>query len=281
MKLNKLVESIIKNLNEITTSGSIAYIPGGYISMKQTIASLNGLKPKWKIQVLEHGDNYTVDFEDKLKIIVPKVYYNHFNQKVLRIDGVKEVTLTEMLQEAITVDFSDITDTLVTTLRKIPIIKNSVELMATWLATFPGSQAVAMPEKVLINLQRYDRSVADLIRELKKRYDEDKGFIEQLISTVEDNRPLSNIDYINDFSYLAGCRIKTDYEGQNLTLSLFVNLALQPTQVIIVDELDIGMEMKFYKDVKVLKNNIYPVGGSFRPYIFDTLKDVIESLKHE
>jgi len=279
MKLQKLVENIIKNLNETTTSGSIAYLPGGYISMRKTISSLAGLKPKWGIKVLENEINYNVNFEDKLKVIIPKIYYTHFNEKVLKIDGVKEVILTEMLQEAITVDFNDITDTLVTTLRKIPVVQNSVGLMTTWLATFPNSEAVAMPEKVLINLQRYDRSIADLMKELKKRYGEDKGYIEQLTSVIEDNRPLNNIDYINDYTYLAGCRIKSNYEDQELTLALFVNLALQPTQVIIVDELDIAMEMKFYKDVKVLRSNIYPISGAFRPYIFDTLKDVIESLK--
>ena len=281
MAWQKLVEGILKNLNEDTVSGNIVYFPGSFTTVRQTILNLGGLKSKWKLKILKNENDYGVDFENQLKIIVPKEHYQHFNVNVLKIDGVKEVNLSKIFQEAITVNFQDLINTFILTLRKIPSILNSLELMNTWISNFSNSQFLSIPEKILINLQRYDRSVMGLMGKIKEKYGGDKGYIEQLITTIEENRPLSNIDYINQFSYLVGCRIQSQYEGIKLQLDLFVNLALQSTQVITVDELDIAMELKFYKDVKVVKNKIYPLSGTFRPYIFDALKDIIIDFKHE
>jgi len=275
MKFYRLNEN---KLDETTDSGSIAYLPDGYTDMKSTIASLGGLKSKWKVEILEQEDNYDVSFEDKLKVIIPKIHYKHFNDNVLKIDGLKEVSLKEMLREAIKVDFKDLTSTLTTTLRKIPSIQNSLELMNAWLSIFSNSEYQPMFGKTLINLQKYDESVSNLLKGLSKHYGEDKGYIEELVSTIEEGRPLNTIDYINNYDYLVGCRIKSKYEEESFTLSLLVNLALQPTQVIIVDSEDVAEEAKFYKEVKVIKNQIYPVGGTFKPYFFSSLKDILYSL---
>src|SRR3989304_5845171 len=114
MAWQKLVEGILKNLNEDTVSGNIVYFPGSFTTVRQTILNLGGLKSKWKLKILK---------------------------------------------KAITVNFQDLINTFILTLRKIPSILNSLELMNTWISNFSNSQFLSIPEKILINLQRYDRSV--------------------------------------------------------------------------------------------------------------------------
>jgi len=272
----RLHGTIRKLLSETTDSGAIAYIAGGYTTMRQTISSLLKFKSQWNIEVLETGTDYNVSFEDKLKVIVPKAMYEEFNEKVLKIEGVKSVTLEHLLQEAIAVDFGELTKTLTTTLREIPVLQRALTLMNSWLVAFSQSRAQILSNRTLINLKQYDSSVAYLIRTIAKNHKSDRGYIETVISAIENNSPLTGIDLFNNYSHLAGCRIQSNYEGEDIEFRMGVNLAMTPEQLIIAD-VETAAEMGYYKEVKVLKTHIYPVGGEFRPHIFESIKDVIES----
>jgi hypothetical protein len=277
MSLNKLVEGIFKNICETTTSGDIAYLPGGYTTVKQTIASLVGLKNKWKIEVLENGDNYDLSFEDRLKVIIPKLHYAHFNEKVLKIDGVKEINLDGILIEAINSTFNVLSNTLITTLREIDVIQNTFGVYIFWLSNFKQTK-ISYFKNSLLSFQAYDRDIVGLLRTLKSKYGGDRGYLESLISAIGDQRDLSGIDYVNTFDYLLANYVQSDYLGIKLNLSLTVNLVFEPVQIVTINDVEILNELKFYKDIRVVKNQIYPINKIFRYYIFDIIKDVIEGV---
>ena len=278
MSLQKLISKINHRIRETTDSGAIAYIAGGHTSMRKTVSSLLKHKSDWKIEILEQGEDYHVSFEDKLRVIVPKLQYAEFNEKVIKIDGLKVVTLEGLLQEAIELDFTELTHTLTTDLRSVPVMQRSVSVMNSWFVSFPNSRAQILSPKTLINLKQYDLSVAYLVRTIAKQFKGDKGYLERVVTAIQDNAPLSGLDLFNSYKYLGGVRIRSNYLGSDLEFRIGVNLAMKSEQLIIMDDMEAAAEMSYYKEVKVLKTHIYPVQGEFRPHIFESIKDVIEAL---
>ena len=276
MSFNSLVYNL-QNLNEDTSSGNISYLPSGFISMRQTIAGLAGLKSKWKVEVLEKEKDYDVNFEDQLSIIVPKIHYQHFNDNVIKVHNVSEVDLKNILNEAISDEFSKLIKLLTTTLRENPQVSNAVETYNAWVAKFKYSNPQPLSEKVLINLRNYDKEVVKVTKEIEKRYSQNRGYLEMLLGRVQESTPLNSLKYLNEFIFIVCGRVMSKLEEVNLQFEVGVNLSFQPIQVITVLSKDDAIleKMKEIKGVKVVRNQIFPMGGTFSFEIFDTLKKLI------
>lgn len=297
MSIEAIVDGIIKRLREdadtpgmlgpVTASGnpSVAYLPGGFATMKNMLNSLSTIKKKWKIEVLEKSGYYNLSFEDAFRVSIPKRAYEEFNSKVVNVIGKKEIDLTEMINEARTEIihnlYDKLTRALTVDLRENSQVKRTLVLMNYWLSVFKDSKFLPMRGQTAIQLNTYDSDVRVIIDRMQNIYTDDIGNLQILIDTIKDDRPLNGYTPFSEYDYLVSCRIQTNYNGIVMILEMSVNMAMVATQSIYIESEKVLEELEAYRTVKVLKDIVLPITQMFRPSIFNNIKDIIDYSEEE
>jgi hypothetical protein len=278
--MDRLVDKIHQEVNEETSSASIAYLPGAFTSTKAMVGDLSRIKKLWDITVLESEAGYEVTFEDALKVTVPKAYYDDFNTKVAKVHGLTKIDLTKLINEAIKeveeTSYERLYNALAKDLRKSKNVMATMALMNHWLHTFPTSKFVQSEEKVAIRANDFDNDVKKLVGEIRKLYGEDLGNVDILVDAIESGKALGAIE---NYDYLVGIKIQSVYEGTNLILEMQINTSMIPSQSIYVDTIGVMDELENYRTVKALYRKVFPVGQMFEPSIFGNIKDIIDDIK--
>jgi hypothetical protein len=259
---------------------SVAYLPGGFSTMKNMMRSLAPVKKKWNIDVLEKEDGYHVKIEDAMDIIVPLNMYEEFNTKVIPIKGKKDIDLAEMVNEARTEEvhglYDRLTHVLTIDLRENRQVKRTLVLMNYWLTIFKNSKFLPMSGQVAIQLNTYDKSIRDFADRIQNIHTDDIGTLEMIIDTIQQDRPLNAYEPFAEYDYLVGCRIQSNYNGVVMIFELTVNMAMIATQSIYIESQEVLDELGSYRTVKVLEDMVFPMGEMFRPSIFNNIKDIID-----
>jgi len=281
-------------LNEEATTGgmvagttgmgnpSVAYLPGGFANTKNMIRALAPVKKKWKIKVLEQDDDFHVMFEDALSIVVPRLAYDEFNTKVITVKGKKGIDLAEMINEARSENIHKLYDRLAHVLtidmRENRQVKRTLVLMNYWLSVFTNSKFLPMSGQVAIQLNTYDKSIRGLAKRIQNIHSDDIGTLEMIIKTIQDDRPLNAFEPFQEYDYLVGCRIQSEYEGIILISEFTVNMGMIATNSIYIESQDVLDELESYRTIKVVKDMVFPIGEMFKPALFNNILDVIDDL---
>ena len=288
MNLERIVEKINEDQAAVgvqTTNGnpSVDYLPSNFSTMQNMLNSLAVVKKQWKLNVLDEGDNYRVNFEDAMSVIVPKGAYKEFNEKVVNVVSLKHADLTNILNEArsSTVHklYNRLNRLLTANLRSSPPIRKTLITGNYWLSLFPDSRYLPMSDSTVIQLNHYDRDVRELTKRIQNIYTDDIGQLEILSDALKEKRPLNAFEPFSEYDYLTGARIQSEENGIVMILELTVNNALVPTQSLYIESQDVLDELKYYKSIKVLKNIVFPVGEVFNVSIFQNLKDIISDME--
>lgn len=290
---SKLVDKVKARLNEDTSGGmvgamtssgnpSVSYLPGGFTSVKNYLRSLTPLKRQWGLNTIDEGENYRLQFENALDIIVPKTAYDDFNAKILKVKGLKEVNLAEMLNEDIRQELSAqlkrANQLLVVGLKKKPAIIQAIGLVNIWLRLFPKSQYLPKEHNVLFGLSTFNQDVAEALEYVGKLYGTELSKLEGLVQTLEEDRPLNSIPPFSKFEYVVGAILKTDYQGISLEFDLGVNMSLRAVQAIRTDSPLLLEEIQAMKSIKVVQDSIVPIGPAFTPKDLTLLKKIADDV---
>ena len=294
IEFDRLVDKILNE--EATTGGmvagqtamgnpSVAYLPGEFTHAKNMIKSLAPVKKKWKIKVLEQGDDYNLKIEDAIDFVIPKMQYDEFNNKVVSVKDKKEIDLTEMLSEARSEDlhklYARLSHVLSVDIRENRQVKRTLVLMNYWLNVFRNSKFLPMSGQVAIQLNTFDKSIRGLAKRIQNIHTDDIGTLEMMIKTIQDDRPLNAFEPFQEYDYLIGCRIQSEYEGIILISEFTVNMGMIATNSIYIESQDVLDELDSYGTIKVVKDMVFPVGEMFKPAIFNNIRDIIEDLEDE
>ena len=286
-------ERLVEKLNEETAGGmvgpvtsmgnpSVAYLPGGYSTAKNMIRALAPVKKKWKVKVLEEDDDFHVMFEDALNIVVPKLAYDEFNDKVIAVKGKKGIDLAEMINEARSEDihklYARLTHVLNIDLRENRQIKRTLVLMNYWLSVFSSSNFLPMSGQVAVQLNAYNKSVRGLAKRIQNIHTDDVGTLQMIIKAIQDDRPLNAFEPFQEYDYLVGCRIQSEYEGIVMIAEFTVNMGMVATNSIYIESQDVLDELEAYRTIKVVKDMVFPVGEMFKPALFNNIRDIIDDL---
>ena len=270
----------------MTTSGnpSVAYLPGGFTTMRNYLRSLNPIKKQWKLEVLEDKEkgNYTVKIEDALNIVIPKQHYQHFNENVYDIINNKTLDLKAIInegtEEQVEVAVERIED-LLNKFKENPRVIQSIVLMNQWVYQFSNSR-YSHNHNSLINLNTFDRSVNLLISRLKNIYKSDLGTLEQILNTLEEGQALNAFKPFSSHKSFIGVTILSTYNNVDLVLQMTLDLNMIPNQHVSVSSKELAAELEAYKSVKVESQEIYPVGQMFPAVFFKTLKQSIDETEN-
>lgn len=287
MRFDYLVEKVKNNISEETTSSAIAYLPGGFTTMKDYLKSLSLLKTKWNIQVLEEKENYRVLFEDELEVVVPVSSWTEFAKEVLGLEELPksssfEIDLSRYLTEAKEDMFFELYKKLDETFKSFlnsDLIYRSKRLISDWINSFKFNKFLT-PDDVAIRYEKTEFDTRRFIERIKQEYQDDKGQLELLIGSLKRLEPLTGFDVFGKYNFLYGSVISSQYSSVNLLLEVKVDLAFNTMQRITVfDNDDVLDELSSYRIIRVVGEEIYPVGEFFRPNMVKILVDTIDSVE--
>jgi len=272
-------------IGPVTSQGnpSVAYLPGGFSTMKNMLKSLSPIKRKWKLEVLESEGNYDLKIEDAIDIKIAKKDYKEFNEKVYNVVGQKELNLTGLLNEGRAEEAQQlhvkIAQILKNKITSNSISKQSIVLMNYWISLFPNSKFVSINNLAAISLNKINSSIADISKSIQELYSEDVGQLEIILAALEKNQPLNTFEPFSNYEYLMGAKISSVYNGINLELTLLINVAMVPVEYIITSDEDLLNELSAYRTLRVVKGKIYPGNLMFNPGTFENLKKNIDDIE--
>ena len=293
MNLNSLIEAIM-NEDEggmvgpaVAQDGntSIAYLPGGFSSMKNSLRSLSTVKKQWKIDVLEDANNCTVRFENALNVIMPLTAYDEFNTKVINVRDNKEVDLQGLINESIQEATEAEVKRLVANVgSKLMTLRNNKSMalashsMGEWLHTFKSSK-IDPVINAPINLLDFNRSIQTLATKAGEVYKDDVGGLEMLVKSLVSGVGLSGQELFNNKDTFAEGKIQSRFGSINMTLHTKVSMEMILEQHIEVDDDRLADDVAALRSVKVSGNKIYPTQSVFQAGFFNTLKKLADDIE--
>jgi len=290
MNLQNLVGKILEDttggmVGPVSNMGnpSIQYLPGQFSTMKNILRGLAVLKKKWKLEILEKGGEYHIGVEDVMNIIVPKMSYKEFNERVYDVITKKHLFLDTMIYEAQVEEIEILNKKVDEAIRGKLLLERAIAQTITirnaWLNNFPIHTDLKLPNSTIIDLKKYNEDVAQLLGNIKEIYKDDVGRLEMLLGNLERADSLSKFEPFSESINLIGAKIQSDYRGVNLIFEAEVDMSKTPTQSIIIDSEAVLEDIAAHKIAKVVGNTLYPKGTMFSPFMFRLIKDTIKDLE--
>jgi len=280
-----MVTRIQKRVEETTYSDNIAYLPNGFSSVSKILKNLAGKKKQWNITVHETDDNYEVAMEGELKVVVPVKYWADFKARVLtdeRYDSNAMVidlsdTLAEAADDKMDKLYTKLKNSFTSLMDKLPISEVRAHA-AIWGQLF-GVAHYSLAKGTLFQLDSskvLQAGIESIIKRVRGNYTEDRGSIEMIISAINQERPLNTFDVLDEYEILVAARIHSKYNGVAMVYEGGVTMTFVPFERVYLTNKDVLDEIATYKDVRVAKNVIYPVGKTFDRKFFKNLKASID-----
>jgi hypothetical protein len=273
-----------------TTGDAIAFVPaalGGKNAVVQAMAPLAKKKKKWKLSVVNNPlkEQYLFHLEET----AIKVHHNQWNdfqgvmKKLGRVtnDGTNHYfqffsnLLTEAKESTLP---QEIEPAIKTLLEEEPCgeVTKSADM---WITIFPGKAftktnlAIAYPSITLYTKK--------LVKQIRIAYGSDRGSYEILMRDLQNKRPLKFNEVFEDYEYLYGAVIHSNYNGIGLRFESLIDMNLIPHEKITVhgvseDALD---EIDGFQGCKVSRNVIYPKHKIFMLSFFNRLQKEIKDME--
>jgi len=280
MKLNSLLEQTL-NVAEETTSGDIAYIPahlGAVVS--PALKVLKKKKKKWKVEVKEDvlAKMFVVSLEDGLVIRVNEDDWTAFQEEfgsygVIDRDG---YFLFEAQEDNAYLNLKRSFSRCL--IRGAP--KDIQANLSKWMLVARGGNYVT-PEAAMVRRESWQANIKSAVKDIWDVYADDKGAIEMIVGSLDDNRPLGGFEVFDRYTDLFSGAIRSNLGGVIATYTGRVDLNFVPSEVITLrnaatSELD---EVDEIDGVKVAGMNIYPTGKMFSSAMLKAIVDGILDIK--
>ena len=280
---HKLVNGILRDLNETTTGDAISYLPSQVGMISPALKSLLKMKKDWHITFLPTNiDETTVNFEDQLKVNVKKEHLDDFIKNVLKIttpvtsDLVVSLGtyLNEAFEDDLTESYDKLREILLNMVSTQPFVTADINF-EDWKSKF-GRKSFSSPKEILIKMETFRMDVDRLMEKLKGAIGDDKGEIDIISNTAESRGTLNTYPVFKDYKYLFGSIVQSEFQGVDLIYTVEVDMGYRIQESVqIVNDDDLLNEVGAYQGIKVEGNVMYPVGGVFTQRFFRFLQDNI------
>lgn len=275
-----------KIINETTTAGDIAYLPGGGTTIANAMSVLLKKKKAWGIQIYNDTlkEEYQMDMEGT-KFNVPYQHFKAFEKEMKAFGRVHQGPrghefhfFSHLIKEATGVNTQELANTLesslVDLLDNTPCKETSIALNF-WNTVFPGR-----PDErdihVAVSFFNSEKDLKKLMVDLEYTYEDAIGQWQMANSAIKQKRPLKLLDGFGDYKYLYGQAIKSMYHKTKLVFVSLIDMNLVPYEKIqfvgsegVLDAID------GFQGVKVSGQEIYPKAKHFPFSVFNRLKQEI------
>lgn len=257
-----------------TTMDAVAYLPSQVGVSKSAMKKLKRKKSKWGIEILEEEENFVVNFEDQLKISVPKEHWEEFQSSFGTVldEDIKSIQFQEDVE-----------------LNPEDIIESRKEELISKIKEITECSEIKLAEKVVCKILENFNCKEDLTEGVNPAISlfSLKDFTEQYLKNVlvEHENDLGHIEIlIENFSLtegncLAGSRFSSEYQGINLLFEVRVNFEKECSFSIVVNDSEIADNLEeSCLGLSRIGNVFYPLAGQILSEngIIESLKEVIK-----
>jgi hypothetical protein len=265
-----------------TTMSSISYLPTEVGKVRSALKGLRKHKTKWDLEVRENDESYTVQFEDKLTVEVPKEHWESFQ-------GLFEGTLDNDAYFDLQVKLQDrvqLSEDQVIEFRKDEFrgmveeafrcreIQVAEKVAEHWACIMGCNQILTESMQAFIPLQNIDEFIENYITDVLKE-NQDLGSLEIAIESFCFERL---VQLYEGKQCLAGARFQAVYEGTEAIFEARVSWDRDCSFSISVGDPEVADALEeAYVGLPRVGNVLYPRLGQIlgSEGIFESLKEVI------
>lgn len=272
-----ILNKVLYKTDEATTMSDITYLPSGLGAVKAMIRTLARKKQDWNIDILEQEEGRQVMFEDDISIFVPHVYWNEFTQLFDDCLASGHVGLAKYLKEAMEEDIEELREELKPALTRMfnnDAFRQLDRTINQWRSRFGVKEY--QQTNTLVRFEDKMRDIQKLTAKVFDVYGRDRGNLELLLEAVRNGDPLNSFQIFRQRDFLYGTRINSAYMRIPLIFEATVDMAHMLTQSIVVEDQDVLDDIQGNRDIKVVRNIVYPVGEAFDRRFFSELQDAIQ-----
>lgn len=260
-----------------TTMNNISYLPSTLGAVTTAMHGLAKMQQDYDVTFSSDDKQRKVQFGKQLSVSVPHQYWPEFSKK-FGISKEGKTSLAHLLKEAMEEDLGVYRKQLKTLIVQFYDTKtfNDIDKQINlWRSSF-GITKVYDVDTIVDALNR-EKSIQFLVTKLLAQYGNDRGSLELLAVALKERQPLHSFKVFKEFDFLYGAKVLSTFRRVNLVYEALLDSSYQEHLAIQVD-LDYPEVLDKLKEspaVKVVKNVVYPMNGSFKTALFDELKEAI------
>ena len=274
----------VNRIDETTTANSIAYVAGGFGSVKTAFKTLALLKDEWDIEILEADDSNDVNFEGSLIISVPHQHWDDFVSNAFEGNKqLKRLNLSKYMKESILESKKNIlleTNNLFSNMFDAPKFRNVRYNLGKWRSKFGGCSYVK-EHNILVKHSHSVKDIKNALRLVRKQYENNRGYLEMFSQALKEKKSLERFDVFKKYNYIYGDSYYSKFRDTKLTFESKITKKFDIFESLQVKDDDVFDEIiTNIRSVHSSRNNtIIPVGKTFTRKFFKSLQEVIDSME--
>jgi hypothetical protein len=272
-----LFDKVLYRTDEETTMSNITYLPSGLGAVKAAIKGLARKKQDWNIDILENEKGKQVIFEDEFSIFVPHQYWNDFSLLFDNCLDSSQVGLGRYLMEAMEEDLGELREEIRPALTRMyndDVFRKLDYAIKQWRSRF-GVKDYQRTD-TLVRFEDKLRDIQKLVTKVFDVYGEDRGNLELLLEAIRNSEPLNSFQIFRQRDFLYGTRMYSRYGGVPLIFEGTIDMSHMMAQSILVEDQATLDDIEGSREIKVVKNMVYPVGDTFSVRFFGELQDATQ-----
>jgi len=287
MSVYSIANNVVENMKvkEATSMSNIAYVAGGFGTVKTALKILSQMKDDWGVEVLEgEEETYNVKIEDSLIISVPKDLWEEFAIEMFGNKiNVKNMNLAKYLEESIVDCNKDLLRKVKASVKKLykqkpySIMERNIKI---WRALFGATRFITTP-KTCIPVESKIKSSKYLCKTIESAYGKDRGMLEMLLSALSKGKSLIDFDVFENYDKITGTVIYIRKDNTVFTYESSIDLNGKLTETIRVTDKDVLESLKESRFGRRNKNIVSPKGDFFTNKEFKNFKAIIQDVNDE
>jgi len=276
--LNKIEEK----LAEATAMANISYLPTELGKVRKAIKDLSKKKEELRVDVLEDQGGRILTFDNELRISVSSEHWQDFIDKVFmgwEPMGTFGFPISEDVGKQFDHAIKRFREVLLSLESRSPLseAKNDIQVFTEVFQKNNESNI-----SIALRYNHFIPDVENIIKQVKTRFMDDIGFVEMVTDALGTKRPVGVYEvfsgYDNIYGGLITARDAKVYKGK-LSFEALIDNGWTLHERIYMEDRDV-LEALVDEDgtVKIVKNQVFPVGGRFRTNFFWDLEEIIDHI---
>jgi hypothetical protein len=261
-----------------TTSADIKYLPSGFSPIQKRMKAMAQKKHQWDIEVLEETDDYKVNFESEMSVIVPKTHWDQFKKDArLTFKGGKYVLESRNGKiEENRVDLAwtiaeDTPNEIKATLKEAEVtfrnllLKNNLPLfeseLLSWRKLF-GALGYFKNDTAILQASKFDSTLNVFKKKVFEEFEDDLGGLQMFIVQLQEGN-LNKIKFFDQYKYVLSERVYSKIGKFGFAYEILLDKNFRISESVLTDKSQVLLEASGNKEFAFQNRLILPMKGLF------------------
>jgi hypothetical protein len=261
-----------------TTSADIKYLPSGFSPIQKRMKAMAQKKHQWNIEVLEETDDYKVNFEGEMSVIVPKTHWDQFKKEARMTfrDGKYVLESRNGKVEENKVDLAwtiseDTPNEIKATLKETEkvfrdlLLKNNLPLfeseLLSWRNLF-GALGYFKNDTSILQASKFDSTLNAFKKKVFEEFEDDLGGLQILLGQLQEGN-LNKIKFFDQYKYVLSERVYSKVGRIGFAYEILLDKNFRISESVITDKGKMLLEASGNSNFCFQNRLILPMRGLF------------------